>query len=296
MYPIRRSRQLWAKNFSRPHQCSDLCFTQYEIQNNVIRITYQSGCLYPEKVEPAYIHLSDRNVDNQVKYTDEVVPVPRQILLLIEHPLRHPRMYEHVFEPDQVVYLSTLVELFDAHYRRMYAEEEEKATPREYWINEPCTQCNDDFYQESKLDDFVDAYTPEPDAAATSTCSICFEPGTLVRIRNCQHVYHRECLLRWFNTVRTDTESETEHKSNSCPMCRQPLLLCTPCQSTRTRKTRFFGAVPPFQANNEEQEDRPETDGPYGIRGIYYEELFFKGIYFDARQQVVRLLPLERVE
>ena len=294
MYPIRASRSVWAKSFARPHTCNELCHSNYIISDHMIRISYQTGCLFPEKIEPAYIHLSERNDEERTRFLDEPVPVPRQVQLLIEHPLRHPRMYEHVFEENEVVYLSTIVALFDAHYKRIYAEEEEKATHREYWIVEQCSACDEDTYTEEKLADYLVAALD-----VTAQCAICFEnegDTPIVQVNHCQHVFHQACLLKWFNTTREDQDTETERKSNTCPMCRQPLILCATCQSTQKIKRRFFGAVPPFNMENEDQEDRPETDGPYGIHSIYYEELFFKGIHYDAQQQLLRLLPLERLD
>jgi hypothetical protein len=53
------------------------------------------------------------------------------------------------------------------------------------------------------------------DIQADDRCTICFEGFTnindAVKIRDCKHVFCRECLLRWLK------------QSNSCPMCRSQL-------------------------------------------------------------------------
>ena len=298
MYPIRTSRPVWSKSFARPHVCSELCRSHYVINDHIIRITYQTGCLYPEKFEPAYIQLSEVNTDEQIRYLDEPLPLPRHIRLCIEHPLRVPQIYDHDFEEDEPILVSTLVRLFDAHYRRIYAEEEQAATPREYWVTAPCSACTDETYSDTHIEEYFETCENAEDC-------FCFNEaedaaGDYIRLSNCRHQFHRSCILRWFNTPRAasvdDEDGSTDRKSNSCPNCRQPIIYCATCQSNRSVKNRFFGAVPPYDENNEEQEDRPETDGPYRIHTIYYEELFFKGIMYDSAQQLVRLLPLERIE
>lgn len=298
MYPIRASRAVWAKNFCRPHVCSELCNAHYVINDPLIRLSYQTGCLFPEKVEPAYIHLTEVNTDDNVRYLDESLPLPRHVRLCIDHPLRKAQMYEHEFEDDEPVRLSTLVKLFHAHYERIYKEEEEQSTHREFWVTRTCPDCDDDTYTEKNIDGFLVSV----DQPAECFCFRDDEeedkvPSESVQLRACGHRFHRECILRWFNTPRLEQDDEaSERKSNSCPNCRQSIITCGTCQSSRTIKERFFGAVPPYNDDDEEQEDRPETDGPYGIHTIYYEELFFKGIVYDAAQQLIRLVPLERIE
>jgi hypothetical protein len=296
MYPIRASRPVWSKNFSRPHVCGDLCRSHVVINDNLIRMTYQTGCLYPEKIEPAYIHLSEVNTTEQIRYMDEPLPLPRRIQLVIDHPLHVPQCYTHEFAENEPILLSSLVRLFEKYYRQIYAEEELQATPREYWLSATCPDCTDDTYAESN----IEAYMEPCEAAHDCFCFVEEDDekqADCVRLTHCRHQFHRACILRWFNTPRADDDDgSTERKSNSCPNCRQPMIYCGTCQATRAVKKRFFGSVPPYDEHNEEQEDRPETDGPYRIHTIYYEELFFKGIMYDAARQCVRLLPLERVE
>lgn len=284
---------IWAKNFTRPHTCSELCNSHYIISDNLIRLTYQTGCLFPEKVEPAYIHLSQVNSEEKTVYLDETLPLRGTVKLLMEHPLRRPQVQVHTFDED--VSLSTLVRMFHEWYERVYREEEETSTHKEHWIPQKCPDCTEETYTDAKIDDFVTILEQPED------CSICFDEtihadDALVRIRKCRHAFHRSCLLRWFNTPRPrDSDLDPDEKHNSCPICRQPIITCETCDSTRILKRRYFGAVPPHDPNNDEQIDRPETDGPYGIHTIYYEDLFFKGLVYDSNARTVRLLPLERL-
>jgi hypothetical protein len=44
------------------------------------------------------------------------------------------------------------------------------------------------------------------------------------------------------------------------------------------------------------EDDRIETDGPYRIHSLYYEELYFKGIEYNKVENTIRLLPFERLD
>ncbi|KAF2255120.1 hypothetical protein BU26DRAFT_559741 [Trematosphaeria pertusa] len=52
-------------------------------------------------------------------------------------------------------------------------------------------------------------------------CGVCQEgfndsPHGIVRISTCTHLFHRNCLLKWFNS--------THSKRNTCPACRKLLF------------------------------------------------------------------------
>ena len=56
----------------------------------------------------------------------------------------------------------------------------------------------------------LQVYTP--DSKETKICSICMEeiqPNQIVRVLNCGHQYHHQCIDKWF----------IQHKS--CPYCRE---------------------------------------------------------------------------
>ena len=46
-------------------------------------------------------------------------------------------------------------------------------------------------------------------------CSICKEPGMDVGLRECLHIFHRECILAWMKSPRQN--------SDKCPICRHQL-------------------------------------------------------------------------
>ena len=56
----------------------------------------------------------------------------------------------------------------------------------------------------------LQVYTP--DSKETKICSVCMEeiqPNQIVRVLNCGHQYHHQCIDKWF----------IQHKS--CPYCRE---------------------------------------------------------------------------
>ncbi|KAJ4908049.1 RING/U-box superfamily protein [Raphanus sativus] len=64
----------------------------------------------------------------------------------------------------------------------------------------------------------------------SDTCAVCLgdlEDGDEVReLRNCSHVFHRECIDRWLDyECDDDINNEGEEDNHrTCPLCRTPLL------------------------------------------------------------------------
>ncbi|CAN8300884.1 unnamed protein product [Cochlearia groenlandica] len=63
----------------------------------------------------------------------------------------------------------------------------------------------------------------------SDTCAVCLgdlEDGDEVReLRNCSHVFHRECIDRWLDyECCADNEDGEEDNHRTCPLCRTPLL------------------------------------------------------------------------
>jgi hypothetical protein len=187
--------------------------------------------------------------------------------------------------------MSTVLRAFDDAYKRIYAEEEEKATPREFTVERPCTACSDETYADASLSPYLQPLDAE------DQCSICFETeGGLVALHACRHVFHPACIRRWYHTRRPEAEDAPQEKNNSCPVCRRGIVQCAGCNGTRVSRVCFTGVVPPYDADEEVENERPETDGPYGVYALYYEDLFFKGLLYDQRHNVLQLLPFEDVD
>ncbi|CAH8271770.1 unnamed protein product [Arabidopsis lyrata] len=77
---------------------------------------------------------------------------------------------------------------------------------------------------------FRDAAERSP-AMINDTCAVCLgdlEDGDEVReLRNCSHMFHRECIDRWldYECCGGDDNNEAEEDNHrTCPLCRTPLL------------------------------------------------------------------------
>ncbi|XP_048134141.1 E3 ubiquitin-protein ligase RHA1B-like [Rhodamnia argentea] len=66
------------------------------------------------------------------------------------------------------------------------------------------------------------------------TCAVCLsqlrEDDEVRELRNCCHVFHRECIDRWVDhDGHQDHDHDHDDNHKSCPLCRAPLL--TPSQN-----------------------------------------------------------------
>lgn len=57
----------------------------------------------------------------------------------------------------------------------------------------------------------------------SDTCAVCLsqldEHDEVRELRNCRHVFHKDCIDRW-----VDHDADHDDNHNSCPLCRAPLL------------------------------------------------------------------------
>lgn len=73
---------------------------------------------------------------------------------------------------------------------------------------------------------FRDVVERSPSSMISETCAVCL--GTLEdddgirELRNCSHVFHRDCIDRWLDYECRGGGDEDNHRN--CPLCRMPLL------------------------------------------------------------------------
>ncbi|KAJ8112667.1 hypothetical protein OPT61_g5011 [Boeremia exigua] len=88
-------------------------------------------------------------------------------------------------------------------------------------------------------------------------CSICLNTGhqiSAVKIKKCGHVFHKKCVLPWFQGQ--------ERNSNKCPNCR--ILLFFPCTSpghlgrSRGRPAPVIDLTGELRSINQARSDRPQ--------------------------------------
>ncbi|KAK8490296.1 hypothetical protein V6N13_098034 [Hibiscus sabdariffa] len=69
----------------------------------------------------------------------------------------------------------------------------------------------------------------------SDTCAVCLsqlKEGDEVReLRNCCHVFHRDCIDRWvdYDEDQGDHDQEDGNNHKTCPLCRSPLLTSSQC-------------------------------------------------------------------
>ncbi|CAK7352698.1 unnamed protein product [Dovyalis caffra] len=77
-------------------------------------------------------------------------------------------------------------------------------------------------------------------AGVCDTCAVCLsqlrDQDEVRELRNCCHVFHKECIDRW-----VDHDHEQDENHNTCPLCRAPLL--TSSQSLAWTRTEPSWAV-----------------------------------------------------
>lgn len=281
MYPIRANRPMWSKCFFKQHTYTELCNTEYELFDCTFRFSFRTTCLYPQNLEPINIHLS--------KYTDFIditVNIPTKVKLLFHHPFNTPILKEHTFESSPVL-LSEIVKVFDTIYKELYIDEEEHTTEKTYELENPCLECKDEDYSIDYIDQYI------TNIENNCSCNICFEEfqsedNPIIKINRCSHIYHKNCVLNWYNTPKTLTDGDQIPYSNSCPNCRKTIIYCQNCDGNLCNRETFVGKIPPYVPSRV----RVETDGPYGIHSFYYEDLMFKGIMYNTNTNILSLLPL----
>ncbi|XP_021894395.1 RING-H2 finger protein ATL64 [Carica papaya] len=71
----------------------------------------------------------------------------------------------------------------------------------------------------------------------SDTCAVCLshleEDDDVRELRNCCHVFHRECIDRWIDYDQDqDEDDDDESNHGTCPLCRAPLLAAALCCQT----------------------------------------------------------------
>jgi len=290
MYPIRISRPIWSMTFSRPHICTELCNTEYELTTGLLRLTYTPTCLFPEKIEPMNVHIS--NHSSNLIYTDDIIPeIPKTVNIMINYPMMTEVVREVTFQNDEIK-MSDVLKVFDEIYREIYEEEEKTASRRQYTIKKNCDTCDTAFYSSDNLTQHIQPIT---NTVNESNCNICFEEvGDFFKLY-CGHIFHFGCIEKWYKTIKSDDTSLQELKfSNSCPNCRTPIIQCLRCRGMNYTTEDFYGVTPPYSIDY--PLSRLLTDGTYKIFGHYYEELYFKGLIYEKKTNTFSLISQYKVD
>ena len=290
MYPIRLTRPIWCQTFYKDHICSDNCNIEYNINNSILRISYTSECIFPEKIEPTHIRISNFK---ECVFINDKINIPREVNVLVDYPMNNDYITLHNFNKDDIR-VEDVLQLYQDLYKEIYKEEESKSTERLFRLKLECKECSDNSYKLDELSKFIE-HDPN---MFNEQCNICFENDEkkLFKIIKCKHIFHLECLSKWFNTMKIDNDTGMSVNSNSCPLCRQSLIYCNNCNGERIYDEEYRGVVIPFNEDINLRTIRIETDGPYQIHSLYFEELFFKGIMYDRITNTINLVPFDELD
>lgn len=293
-YPIRGSRPIWSLSFCKHHVCGEVCNAEYQLTNGLIRVTYTPNCIYPEKIEPMSVHISDHN-SSHLTYINEVIEgIPKKCNILIDYPLKKIFTREVEFLQEEIR-MSDILRVFDEAFKEIYEQEEKTATHKEWNLRKKCTVCTTEYYNTANLQQHLKPPVESSmDSGNSKVCNICFEETGDFYALYCGHLFHLDCITKWYNTSKHDETSFEVKMSNSCPNCRTPIIQCQSCSGTQNIIEKFFGSVPNYTEEN--PLSRWLTDGIWQIYGHHYEELHFKAIKYTKHTNTLQLVSQYKVD
>jgi len=159
-------------------------------------------------------------------------------------------------------------------YKYIYEREDETSTPREFEFTSECkcsTQNIVDFLPETNQ------YT----GVSNQICSICRDnlDGTIALQLHCSHFYHKECITEWI----------VRGQGRVCPMCRTSLANCSECDGSGTILETIQAPVIPLEYRDL-YTPRVTTDGDFGIRFFYEDQLAVKEFVYNRIQKRLAVL------
>jgi hypothetical protein len=276
IYPIRTTRNSWKIPLACYHICNEnTCKYKFVFINNGQEIILtkidnpyyiNNKCQQYNNIEKTSIKIADFNItepigDSGPLYNSDTIVIPDTTFnILITYPL--------TFSVDIIVRSSklegfTLKELLETIknlYYFIYQEEERTSTPIVYNLKKICENCiNTDIL--SSISDISEHVNGE--------CSICYsEYKDKISKLNCNHIYHKECISPW------------ALKSNTCPLCRQPIFLCSECKGNGFIYYDYLGTVIPIEHRGNFV-NRNLTNGIFGIYGYDIEDLILQDMKYD---------------
>ena len=301
VYPIRTTKKEWNIPLHCYHICTERCSRMYIIDPtylNTLRYilvnnpTYVNNqCQFANKLEETFIRLysfdlEDPNGGTGPLYDHSQIIIPdNEFSLLLTYPLTHP--VEVTIQSDITLdfrgfTLSEILYSIKILYKNIYDEEESTSTPRVYRITKSCINCEnkniqDYVYKLEKKDlnnssESVDCNESNND----NTCSVCYSEYTEFTggKLNCNHCYHKECILRWLESA------------NTCPLCRKNIIDCDKCDGSGEEQYDYHGVVIPIEHRGSIL-NRNRTDGIFGIFGHDLEDLTIENLHYNRINKVL---------
>ena len=286
IYPIRTSRRKWEIKLYKYHLCNESCNIKFELDDDnpeQIIITrnpeYADGkCEKYNNIERVYMQLSKFNAEDArigdsgiLCDPDNIVIPDNSFVIHLYFPLSH--IVEINISSETTGFtLRELIKYIKNLYEFIYEEEERTSTPRIYQLKKYCYSCS-----EKDILKYVNNYQRTEEDMDNEECSICFneyDTSTKVSKLRCNHVYHNDCIKKWFET------------SGTCPMCRNNVFDCKNCDGTGIINYEFTGTVIPLNERGLNLNRNP-TNGVFGIYDYDLDDLIIESLNYDRIKKIL---------
>lgn len=282
VYPLRTSSDEWKIKIFSKHICNNKCKFSYIEQiydrNSTIMFiinnpSYKDGkCQYSSLITPSYIDFSSfdinipKTIDGELLYENNIVIPDNKIYIMFDFPLKNPKKI--VVKSNNILGFS-LLELLNKIknvYKWIYTEEEKTCSIKNHLIKKYC-ECNNTNNYDYIKDDKDDK---------DENCGICLENISNISKTECNHFFHKECLLKWIKVGK-----------NSCPICRSTLYKCKKCINGITY-LYYKGKVVPKDVRGIDI-NRNETDGIFNIYDYDMEDILLEDMYYNKKTKILKL-------
>lgn len=285
VYPIRTTKKEWNIPLYCYHKCTERCSKIYvRDETDLSQIRYiladnpeyvNEECPRNSKLEKTFIRLHSFDIENPMGgtgslYNPDMIVIPDTCFSVrLSYPLSYPVDVSIRSQTSDGFTLNELLYAIKMLYWYIYEEEERTATPRTYHIKKLCPECS-----EKKTYDYV---TEVKNDTKNMECSICFAEytdNTKIGQLNCNHVFHKQCILKWLDTAST------------CPLCRSRIIQCDNCNGTGCILYDYNGIVIPIEHRGDIL-NRNTTNGIFGIFGYDLEDLVVEHIHYNRIEKLL---------
>lgn len=217
-----------------------------------------------------------RPYDENYLFDPDIIVIPDRVFkIIIGFPLTYSTTITINSDNDRGCTLGELIWIIRKIYIEIYRREEESANFHTHYIDEKCSECQDD-----SIEGYLTRIKTSNNSLSTAEiCSICHSDLESEHVlTECSHLFHGECLHVWLKRKRT------------CPLCRQTLMECHQCNNTGIIHVAHEWKVIPREYRKKIMFNfRNHTDGIYGIHSYDIDQLYLHGITYCPEQKLVQL-------
>ena len=280
LYPIRFSRNYWTIPIVTEHICDpNICSKNLQLNTEtreleeVLNKDYKNGrCKNGNLLYPTFVPLSTFNYTNPhgslgpLYKPDQIVIKDPIFDISIDFPLRNPTRVKINTGGSETTLRDLLFYITDA-YKKIYNEEEETASLKEFVFKRDC-DCN-------TMDSIEKIIPPHSKQGVCSICYDDFENNPLAVLK-CGHKFIYNCISSWVNSDKT-----------SCPLCRENVLNCDKCNGTKMIDyIQSYKVIPTYLRDDV---FRNETDGKYGIYQYDIDHLVIEYLMYNNNTKTLLL-------